>query len=188
MYICPRCNGPMLSKKAQRCQACYRKDMIERNHRDAPARMAANNPMKDQKTREKVSATLKRIQHKPSVRGGNGKGSTVPQATLAWGLGWMHLEYAIPTGVPRGTGYPTNYKVDIANPKLKIAIEVDGNSHNVLSRKAQDIKKENFLKSRGWTVLRFTNESIMKDLNSCVQTVMSTISRSKSTIPTSQMV
>jgi len=122
-------------------------------------RIRALNPMSDPKVREKSSRRLKEIQHKPSVHGGNGMGLTPPQQILLDVLGdeWI-AEYALSLG-PRTQGYPTCYKIDIANPKRKIAVEVDGHSHR--SRKAQDQKKDEKLASLGWTVLRFWNWDIL---------------------------
>jgi len=134
--------------------------------------------MWDESCREKMSNTLKSKRHKPPVQGGNGKPTAIPQQLLAETLGWG-IEYIEATGMPRGSGYPPHYKIDIANVKLKIAIEVDGASHNALARKAQDKKKEEFLKSQGWFVLRFTNKEVMGNLQECVQTVMSTMLKLK---------
>jgi site-specific DNA-cytosine methylase/very-short-patch-repair endonuclease len=52
--------------------------------------------------------------------------------------------------------YPIGpYFVDLAIPNLKIAIEVDGgNWHNTERKKDQDARKELYLKSEGWTVVR----------------------------------
>ncbi|MHB8916073.1 MAG: endonuclease domain-containing protein [Thiobacillus sp.] len=117
------------------------------------------NPMSSMETREKVSRTLKAMKHKPSERGGNGNGLTVPQQILkdALSLNWT-AEYALSLG-KRQAGYPTCYKLDLACPQLKIAIEVDGASHH--SRKEQDKKKDAKLASLGWTVLRFWNKDIL---------------------------
>jgi len=52
-----------------------------------------------------------------------------------------------------------------------LAIEIDGNSHCLLSRQAQDRKKENFLKSLGWTVLRFTNQQVIEETKMCVEKI-----------------
>src|SRR5436305_6521878 len=127
-------------------------------------RIRALNPTAQLETREKISRRLKEMHHKPSVRGGNGTGLTVPQQILLDALGddWK-AEYVLSLGV-RTPGYPTNYKLDIANPKRKIAIEVDGESHH--SRRASDQKKDAKLASLGWTVLRFWNKDILtwKDL------------------------
>ena len=95
------------------------------------------------------------------------------------------MEVAIPTKSPRGGAFPTCYKLDIANEILKVGIEVDGNSHLAVARKEQDAKKDSFLSGLGWIVLRFKNRQVMDDLKGCVEMVLSTISRLRSTIPTS---
>ena len=87
------------------------------------------------------------------------------------------MEQAIPTKMPRNSGYPTCYKVDVCNPALKIAVEVDGNSHCPISRQEQDRKKDALLSGLGWTVLRFSNRQVMTDLEGCVRKVLSTISK-----------
>ncbi|MFH0981848.1 MAG: DUF559 domain-containing protein [Planctomycetota bacterium] len=138
--------------------------------------MKAKNPMESEKTRKKVSDTLKRTGHKPPVRGGNGMGLTVPQEMLltALGTGWV-AEFAIPTKKARDSGYPTCYKVDLANPKRRIAVEVDGNSHHPLKRQAEDRKQDALLESLGWKVLRFWNAEILQDVKAVSKVVLSTI-------------
>lgn len=122
-------------------------------------RIRALNPMSNLETRAKVSRRLKAMNHGPSVRGGNGRGLTVPQRMLLDALGteWIP-DFALSLG-PRTPGYPTHYKLDIAHPGLRISIEVDGNSH--YSRKDLDEKKDEKLSSLGWTVLRFWNRDIL---------------------------
>lgn len=117
----------------------------------------AENPMSDKQSREKMRQTLLRIQHKPIVRGGNGKLLPLPQLALlhALGDGWV-AEYVVNTG-DKSRFHPYAYKIDIANPVLKIAIEVDGPSHNTTERRAQDTKKTNLLTSLGWSVYRVSN-------------------------------
>ncbi len=43
-----------------------------------------------------------------------------------------------------------------------IAIEVDGGSHQAISRQIQDEKKEKLLKHLGWKVYRYKNQEVMK--------------------------
>ena len=116
---------------------------------------------------------------KPKIRGGNGK-LTVPQVLLAAALGWQ-VEFPVKTGMTPAQGWPWVYKLDIANPTLKIAVEVDGKGHATELGRVQDQKKDGFLKQRGWTVLRFWNSQVLKNLDACAQTVMSTISKLKTT-------
>jgi len=138
-------------------------------------RVRALNPMESLETRRKVSSILKAMKHEPSERGGNGHGLTVPQKILMDALGenWI-AEYALSLG-KKTPGYPTCYKVDLANPGLKVAIEVDGASHH--SRKAQDEKKDQKLASLGWKVLRFWNKEILswKDSDRKMETSISMI-------------
>lgn len=118
-------------------------------------------PMQKEETRLKLSNTLKAMGHRPKVRGGNGTRTPVPQQYLFDQLtGSWQLEYAISTG-PKTEGIPTHYKIDIANPVLKVAIEVDGGSHNSPVRRAMDKRKDTKLKQLGWKVLRFLNKDIL---------------------------
>jgi len=123
-------------------------------------RIKALNPMSIPGVREKVSAILREMGHKPSVRGGNGKGLTVPQKFLLELLGGRWIpELAISLGAKQD-GYPTCYKVDLGMPSLKIAVEIDGNTH--FSRKSIDQKKDNKLSSLGWRVIRIKNPEVLK--------------------------
>jgi very-short-patch-repair endonuclease len=160
--------------------------MARTNRKYASARMKANNPMHKEASKQKMKATLHAIGHAPKVRGGNGQGPTLPQQALAQALGWQ-MEYVVKTHVPKinPQHLPTSYKLDLADPIFKIAIEVDGKSHLQLERKAQDRKKEQVLNGFGWTILRFTNQEVMEHLQECVQTVQSTILKLKTITPTS---
>jgi hypothetical protein len=127
---------------------------------------------------ERAMESARRAGVKPLVRGGNGKSLPVPQEALIKALGpeWIP-EYPVRTGKKPGSGYPTNYKVDIAHWQLKVAVEVDGKSHRSHSRQDQDRKKEDLLIELGWSVLRFSNQQVMEHLEACVHEVWSTISR-----------
>lgn len=147
-------------------------------------RMLAANPMQDAATRDRMSATLQALGHAPKVRGGNGRGPTRAEAALAAALGppWIQ-QYVVATGIDRSNNphkLPTCYKLDLADPSTMTCIEVDGPSHNSLDRKRQDCKKEEFLRGRGWTVLRVTNREVLEALPS-------TISKLRGLTPTSRM-
>lgn len=149
------------------------------------SRMKTQNPMKDPAARARASGTLKAMGWRPLVRGGNGHPTPIPQQLLADALGWP-TEVIVPTK-GRALGYPTHYKLDIANRKRRIAIEVDGGSHNSRKVREADERKSDFLSWNGWIVLRFTNSEILSDLEGCAQTVWSTTSRSKGITTTSPM-
>lgn len=116
------------------------------------------NPMSHNAVRQKVREKLRQMRYKPLRRGGNGGLLTLPQLALlhALGDGW-EAEVALPTGKPRKSGFPTNYKVDLANRDLKIGIEIDGRSHRLTDRAGQDAKKDRLLRSLGWLVYRVSN-------------------------------
>ena len=101
----------------------------------------------------------------PGNRGGNGQ-FTIPQKILSVALGW-EMEMVIKTGHSPldKSGFPPNYKVDLGNRDLKIAIEVDGQNHKSKKIILLDIKKTKKLKELGWKVLRFTNEMIIENLS-----------------------
>ena len=148
------------------------------NKKYASERMKKHNPMFKRKNVERAKA-VKRANGTLNIwkgkRGGNGQ-YTPSQILLATALGW-EMEIAIKTGNNQtdGSGYPTCYKVDIGNRKLKIAIEVDGKMHRERKHKVLDQKKENKLIGLGWKVLRFTNKEVIEHLEVCVKTVMSII-------------
>jgi hypothetical protein len=137
-------------------------------------RMVQDNPMASAATRFQVSQTLRRIGHKPPVQGGNGRGLSDPQRCLlsALGVGWV-AEYVVPTGVPRRNEQhlPTHYKVDVAYPERRWAIEVDGSSHSALAAQARDQKKDRFLVGCGWRVLRVSNQRIVQELVSVLKEI-----------------
>jgi hypothetical protein len=150
--------------------------MAKTNKKYASERMKLRNPMRIPENRAKMATTLRAMGWKPPVQGGNGKPVPLPQKLLACRLGW-ELEFPIPTNKARDSGYPTCYKADIANPVLKIVVEVDGGSHYGLRRKQEDKKRTELLCVLGWKVLRFSNQEVTDDLEGCVQTVLSTISK-----------
>lgn len=181
-YCTPECSYAAVERaKAGR--------IVTPEHREALSRhMTQRNPMANPDVRSKMSASLRARGHQPPVRGGNGRGLTEPQRLLAERLGWP-TELIVPTGNPTVgpshiPGLPSHYKLDIADPELMIAVEVDGGSHCSLERKDQDRRKGEWLTGEGWTVLRFSNQEVMADTAACARTARSTTSKSRGHIPT----
>lgn len=192
---CHECGTQFLSdlpkQKRFYCGEECKASMRRRTLYDAPAerqrrsaRLTAANPMAKPGVPEKVSSTLKAIGHRPKVRGGNGKGPTRQEKALAEALGW-ETQISLPTGAKRGSGLSTHYKIDVGNREHRVAIEIDGRSHNSPVRREQDAKKQAWLESIGWRVLRFTNADVTERLSTCVLAVRSSISTSTSTTTTS---
>ena len=74
--------------------------------------------------------------------------------------GW-EAEYVLTTKKSMKEGYPHHYKLDLANARLKVAIELDGKSHCAKKRQEQDQKKDCLVRSLGWKVLRLKNEEAL---------------------------
>jgi hypothetical protein len=107
----------------------------------------------------------------PQLTYHNGTGPTVPQKILfdALPVGTV-MEFPIPTGK---VGRPPN--IDLAIPRLRLAIEVDGHSHAIQSRKDIDAEKEQALTQRGWILLRFSNQEILRNLHWVVEKIQQLI-------------
>ena len=152
---------------------------------------AARFQFRDPKFRYEATAKM-RAKSKGTFlsRGGNGQ-LTVQQKILceALGLPDSSMEFVILTTEARGhfQSLPNSYKVDLGIPEVRLAIEVDGKTHTTKKWKFLDRRKTAVLNFLGWTVLRFWNKEVDQDLEKCVQTVMSTISRLKETTITSPM-
>ena len=64
----------------------------------------------------------------------------------------FHYEYYVPNET-------TWYLLDIAIPKQKIDIEVDGKKYH--QNKLKDKHRDNFLKKHGWTVIRVDAKHVL---------------------------
>lgn len=68
--------------------------------------------------------------------------------------------YYVRTQVPCG-----KYRIDLALPAYKIAIECDGRAyHSTPEQRAHDRRKNAYLRKHGWRVLRFSGRMIYRDL------------------------
>lgn len=142
--------------------------------------MRADNPMARAEVREKMSATLKRIGHKPRAQGGNGASLPEPQRMMAEHLGWPTEAIVAPGDGER----PYHYKLDIAHPTMKVCVEIDGGSHFSLARQASDRRRDERLSRLGWLTFRFSNREAMERTAECARTVLSTTSKWKARTPT----
>lgn len=126
-----------------------------------------SNCMRAREVRAKVSATLKAIGHAPRMRGGNGQ-LTDPQKMLLdrLGNGWI-AEFAVPVPNYGSRRLPKHLKIDIAHPQRKIAIELDGRSHQSPDRRLQDARKTTYLAQSGWSVFRVTNHRAHELSSTC---------------------
>ena len=70
-----------------------------------------------------------------------------------------------------------NYIVDFCSPKHKLIIEVDGGQH--LEQEEYDHERTTFLQSKGYQVLRFWNNDVMKDVEGVMRSILETLEAMK---------
>jgi very-short-patch-repair endonuclease len=66
------------------------------------------------------------------------------------------------------------YIVDFACPQHRIIVEVDGSQHNDPDAQRYDMERTGLLENSGWTVLRFTNDDVLKDIEGVCQHIIIT--------------
>jgi very-short-patch-repair endonuclease len=89
--------------------------------------------------------------------------------TRAETLLWRHLKAGRLAGLgfrrqsPKG-----NYIADFVAHSCKLVVEVDGESHDFEQRIRHDKLRDEWFASRGYRVLRFTNDDVRKNLEGVV--------------------
>src|SRR4030095_16373718 len=63
-----------------------------------------------------------------------------------------------------------NYIPDFCSPKAKLIIELDGSQH--LDQQEYDEERTKYFESRGYKVIRFWNNDVMKDIDSVIRAIM----------------
>ena len=63
------------------------------------------------------------------------------------------------------------YVIDFYCPALKLAVEIDGDSHFQEGVQADDQLREDFISSFGIRFLRFTNEEVYRNLEGVLETI-----------------
>jgi protein MpaA len=68
-----------------------------------------------------------------------------------------------------------NYICDFVSFEKKLIIELDGSQHNRVNNIAQDKIRDDFLSSKGFSVLRFWNNEIDNNINGVLEKIIETI-------------
>ena len=66
-----------------------------------------------------------------------------------------------------------NYIVDFCAPRRKLIIELDGSQH--LEQQEYDVERTEFLKTKGYKVLRFWNNDVMNNMDSVLSVIWDTL-------------
>lgn len=66
-----------------------------------------------------------------------------------------------------------NYVVDFYAPRKKLIIELDSSQH--MQQEGYDSERTEYLESKGYRVLRFWNDDVMKDIDSVFHAIIQTM-------------
>lgn len=91
---------------------------------------------------------------------------------------WKHLSRRQMCGLQfrRQHGFD-QYVVDFYCPELKLAIEIDGESHLQQNAGEYDCEREEHIKTFGVRILRFQNTDVYQNLNGVLEDIQEEIGR-----------
>ena len=64
------------------------------------------------------------------------------------------------------------YIVDFYCPKVRLAIELDGNQHNEENKSRSDNERTNYLNHQGITVIRFWNHEVLNNIDDVTNAIL----------------
>ncbi|MCR5859076.1 endonuclease domain-containing protein [Mesorhizobium sp. J428] len=65
-----------------------------------------------------------------------------------------------------------DYIVDFACPANRLVIELDGSQHGEEEVAERDARRTAFLEASGWTILRFWNDDVLRDIEGVCQHIV----------------
>ena len=94
--------------------------------------------------------------------------------TVAENLVWIYLRKKQISSERFLRQYGIKYYVlDFYCPSLKLAVEIDGDSHFESNESIDyDKERENFLKSLGISIIRFTNQEVIENLEKVINKII----------------
>ena len=89
---------------------------------------------------------------------------------------WKRLNRNQILGLQFRRQHPLNvFVVDFYCAKIKLVIEVDGSIHEIPEYEAHDIGRSDMLDDFGITVIRFTNEQILEEIDSTINQIKTVV-------------
>jgi very-short-patch-repair endonuclease len=93
--------------------------------------------------------------------------------TRAETLLWRHLKAHRLAGLGFRRQSPIgDYIADFVAHSCKLVVEVDGESHDFEERMRHDARRDQWFASRGYRVLRFTNDDVMRNLEGVALSIL----------------
>lgn len=131
------------------------------------------NVAKNEAVRKKISAAKKL--HNPGIDAAIEQSRLIRLASPS-SLEQLMIDALNKAGIETVREYPVGkFSLDFSIPSLKIDIECDSSLHTFKSMKERDARRDQFLKSNGWTVLRFTSKEMNKNMDGCIACIRATI-------------
>ena len=99
---------------------------------------------------------------------------------------WLHLSRKQMNGFKFRRQYSVNqYVIDFYCPELKLAIEIDGDSHYGYLSEKYDNERQKYIESFGIHFMRFTNDDVCNNIDGVLQMIYEWTTRcnEKSTPP-----
>jgi len=94
---------------------------------------------------------------------------------------WLHLRRLREIGYNFRRQHPIGpYIADFAIHTGKLIVEVDGETHGTEEEMAHDRRRDAYLQSQGWRVLRIPNMAIYEDLDHVLEVILSQLPPSAS--------
>ena len=92
--------------------------------------------------------------------------------TRAETLLWRYLKAGHLNGLSFRRQTPVGqYIVDFVSHARRIVVEIDGSTHDFVARVRHDKRRDAWLGSRGYIVLRFTDEQVMRNLEGVLHVI-----------------
>jgi very-short-patch-repair endonuclease len=104
--------------------------------------------------------------------------------TSAEALVWLYLRNRQIKNTKFRRQYSVDkYIIDFYSPELKLAVEIDGDVHNIPEQQVHDAVRQNYLEKYGIRFLRITNEELFGNPNKAFERIETTILDLTSPLP-----
>jgi very-short-patch-repair endonuclease len=92
--------------------------------------------------------------------------------TLPEGLLWQHLRQR-PAGFKFRRQHPIGpFVVDFYCAAKRLAIEVDGDVHNMGDNPQRDVRRDAYLRDQGFRIVRFDAADVLRNLDGVAQAIL----------------
>ncbi len=147
-----------------------------------PAERKRRSELTKRRSPEYKSEILRKSWEKRHARGdkafgnnGNGHPPSVAEAAFQRLFPEAIYNHVVRSGRRHSEGYQHYAKIDFAWPEIRLAVEVDGETHTRTKQIERDNRKQEVLKALGWNLLRVSNEQVLlrpEDVKNTVKSVI----------------